>query len=221
VAKAADPYTPRLDVPQGDASTTVALAIAGPDDVLTACAVHPAGGPTVWEADPITLTGGEYRLYWTVTGPGQQASTTQVMAVDPDPDAIPDGFSFATTGDLAAYTGQPIPARARRLLIDASREIERLTKTAVYAVGVDGRPTEPQVRAAFIDATCELVLWWAETGTETGARALFQSASIAGVSLGFGGQAATNPQADRVGPKVWTILLGAGLVGAGGVKTYG
>lgn len=213
---AGEQYTPHLDVAEGDPTTTVTLTVIDPDDndvdvVITA---DDASGQA-FTGDEITLGAGEYLLAWTVTGPG---ATRQVqrLYVDPDPVDIPAGFTFATTGDLARYTGKATTPGARRILVDASREIDRVTKTARYRVDPAGRPTDPDIAAALRDATCELVGWWEETGTATGGRALFTSASIAGVSLGFGGQGqgtSSNPQADRVGPRVWTILLNAGLTG--------
>lgn len=218
---AGEQYTPHLDVPNGDVTTVAALTLLDADDMTSVPAVFRDPDATHWSSAPITLVGGEYRFYWTVAGAGAESSTLQILTVDPDPDAIPAGFSFATVADLVAYTGQSLPPGGRRLLINASREIERITKSAVYRTGPDGRPTDPDLRRALADATCELIGWWDETGTETGARGLFTSAGIAGVSLGFGGQGASNPQADRVGPRVWSILLNAGLLNPGAVQTYG
>jgi hypothetical protein len=218
-----DLHTPRIDVPDGEPGTHAVLAMLDPDDGSATLAVEADPdhqtflGPELRFVEP-----GEWRFLWTVTGAGA-TRITQVVAVDPDPHALPAGFSHATTGDLARYSGKPLPPAARRLLIDASVEIDRLTRTAVYTTDpATGRATDPRLRAALAEATCELIGWWDETGTATGSRALFTSASIAGVSLGFGGGGAqANPQADRIGPRVWSILLGAGLINTGAVGVHG
>jgi hypothetical protein len=221
--QAGDLYTPHIDVTGGDPTTTATLAMLDADDNASTLPVTGDGTGLTFDGPQVPLTaGGEWRFTWTVRKPGAADLVhTDVLLVDPDPAAIPAGFSYATTGDLARYTMTAVPVDARTRLINASREIDRITKSALYATGPDGKAVDPGIRRALADATCELIGWWDSTGTETGDRSLFTSASIAGVSLGFGGSGASNPQADRVGPRVWTILLGAGLVGTTAVGVYG
>lgn len=217
-------HQPRIQIPDAGATTDAALeALTGDDRTLTLPWVADVPG------DMTALTGanvglvvpGEWRFTWTITGPGATVRAEIVM-VDPAPAIRPAGpVPFATTADLATHLGRPIGPDARSLLADATVEIERITKTAVYPVDLAGRPTDTRVAAALRDATCELVAWWDETGTATGARGLFTSASIAGVSLGYGGSGSANPQADRVGPRIWSILLSAGLVDGGAVGVRG
>jgi hypothetical protein len=215
-------YTPRLVLDgSGPDSAVTALDLQDPaDDVvaLTPPAAADTGEPGSFTAAALRLASpGEWRLLWHTTTAGVARTVVQVVDVDPDPGAAPTGFSYATTGDLVAYTGQPLPGGARRALINASREIQRCTRAARYAVDVDGHALDPRIRRDLAEATCELTQWWAETGNDSGASALITNASIAGVSVGYGGRTTGNAQADRVGPRVWTMLLNANLVQAGSV----
>lgn len=220
-----DTYTPHLTVADGDPSTGVLLEVVDGDEQFVLAGLPapddlPATG-TTWAAPPLTLGGpGQWRLTWTITlGSGDTRTVTQVVDVDPDPTADPGGFSHATTGALVRYSGRPLPPDARRKLVAASAEVDRLTRAARYATDPDtGRAVDPAVARTLADATCELVGWWAETGLESGGRALYTSASIAGVSLGMGGSQ-QNPQADRIGPKVWSILQTGGLLQPGAVMS--
>lgn len=218
-----DLLTPRLDVEPSGADTQAALVVIDPDDGRVTLGTRYEQDRAVWFGDQIRLGEvGEWRLWWKVTGTGAD-EVTQLVQVDPGPGDIPEGFSYASTADLVKYTGQPLPADARRSLINASREIDRITVAARYAVDHStGKASDPRIRRALADATCELIGWWSETGMETGGRGLVTNASIAGVSLGFGGGgggSSANTQAGRVGPKVWTILINANLVG--GRPLYG
>lgn len=209
--------TPKLAVDPAGPDTLAVCAMTDPAGDTISIDVTTADGGAHWEGTQLRLSAaGQWRICWAVTGTGA-GSVVQTLDVGPAPGDAPDGFSFATTGDLARYSGEAPSADAGRKLIDASREIERLTRTAVYPVDdADGRPADPDLRRALAEATCELVAWWDETGAGTGAASLITNASIAGVSIGYGGRTQGNAQADRVGPRVWTILLNAGLV-AGGV----
>ncbi|MEV1079873.1 hypothetical protein AB0I98_16750 [Streptomyces sp. NPDC050211] len=68
---------------------------------------------------------------------------------------------FATPADYEAFTGQPAPANATRLLARASRLVTRATKAAIYDTDSAGYPSDPDVRDAFRDATCAQVAEWA------------------------------------------------------------
>jgi hypothetical protein len=224
-------YTPTLTVAGADATTAVGLALVDPYGASTAPAVSgaPAAGDApgwTYAAAPFAWpSAGQWRLDWRVVGPGAEGGPFgALIGVAPDPvagNAADDGggFTYATTADLANYSGQAPPADARRLLVNASREIDRITKSALYAVDPrTGLARDPRVRKALADATCEVIGWWDEIGDTTGARGLITSASIAGVSIGWGGQGqTTNLQKNLIGPRVWTILLDAGLVQSGSV----
>ncbi|WP_309029135.1 hypothetical protein [Streptomyces alfalfae] len=72
------------------------------------------------------------------------------------------GRVFATTVELEAFTGQPAPANASRLLARASRLVSAATKAAIYDTDASGYPSDTDVRAAFRDATCAQVGEWAK-----------------------------------------------------------
>lgn len=222
MAVAGTSYTPSVVRPGCDGATTCSYDIVDGDE--QPAGAGPGGHPdpadaTLWDAAPVDLrVPGEWVCTWTFVGNGAGV-VRQVFTVDPAPDAAVTGFSFATTADYVRHTGRSVPAGLRRSLIAASVEIERITVSARYTVAADGRPTDPQLRTALAEATCELVDWWDETGTESGGRSLITSASIGGVSLGWGGANTKNPQADRVGPKVWSMLMRAGLITPGAVHS--
>lgn len=214
MAVTGDVLTPKLKVEPFADDTEAFLSIASPDLTVDVAVASSDGGHN-WAGEQITFTTeGEWLLDWTVTGTGR-GHVRQTVVVDVPPGYAPDGFSYATTGDLARYTGKPLVPGVKRKLIDATREIDRITRAAVYAVDTHGYAVDTVVRKALADATCELVGWWAETGTETGAAGLITNASIAGVSIGYGGKTQGNAQADRVGPRIWSILLNANLVRPG------
>lgn len=216
---------PTLTVdPFGD-DTAATLQLEDPDGDRVPLSVSTADGGNTWTAGEVRFAaGGRWWLLWHVEGTGGPGDAELPVDVD-DPQPEPVGFSHATTGDYTRHTGLAPDDDTWRQLVAASREIDRATRLAVYATDpVTGRAADPAVAAALAEATCELVTWWQETGLQTGSRALVSSASIGGVSLGFagGGGAQRNPQADRIGPAVWTILIDSGLVGhrprhAGGV----
>lgn len=206
-------YTPTLAVDPHDPTTDATYVLVDPDDGASApiTAVTADDGAT-FTGTPVRMSAaGQWRINWHVTGLGA-IDVTHVVNVDPADSDAPVGFTFATTGDLVTYTGLPLPADARRLLIAASREVERLTRTAVYAVDTSGVPTDAAVAEALRDATCEIVSWGQLTGDPTGAIAAVSSASIGGVSLSFA-KGAGGGVADRLGPALTTILTNANLLG--------
>jgi hypothetical protein len=68
---------------------------------------------------------------------------------------------FATPAEYEAFTGQPAPANASRLLARASRLVSAATKAAIYDTDAAGYATDPDIREAFRDATCAQVAEWA------------------------------------------------------------
>ncbi len=71
------------------------------------------------------------------------------------------GRIFATPAEYEAFTGQPAPANAARLLARASRLVSGATKAAIYDTDASGYPSDADVRDAFRDATCAQVAEWA------------------------------------------------------------
>jgi len=73
---------------------------------------------------------------------------------------------YATPEQLAVWTGEAAPANAARLLRSASLLVRRATLTAVYYTDAQGMPTDPDVAAAFRDATCSQADTWATLGID-------------------------------------------------------
>jgi hypothetical protein len=68
---------------------------------------------------------------------------------------------YATPAEYEAFTGQPAPTNAARLLARASRLVSRDTKAALFEADPAGYPTDPDIRDAFREATCAQVAEWA------------------------------------------------------------
>ncbi|MFH9823012.1 hypothetical protein [Streptomyces bobili] len=75
------------------------------------------------------------------------------------------GRVFATPAEYEAFTGQPAPANADRLLARASRLVSAATKAAVYDTDPAGYPSDSDILEAFRDATCAQVGEWARRDT--------------------------------------------------------
>ncbi|MFI1677060.1 hypothetical protein [Streptomyces sp. NPDC020607] len=71
------------------------------------------------------------------------------------------GRVYATTVELEAFTGQPVPANATRLLARASRLVSAAMKAAIYDTDPAGYPSDTEIRDAFRAATCAQVAEWA------------------------------------------------------------
>jgi hypothetical protein len=123
------------------------------------------------------------------------------------------GRVYATPEQLTAWTGQPAPADAERLLARASEDIEDALLTAEYAVNSTGMPTDPAVVSALADAVCAQVEYQLATGDDgTGASGKWGSVSIGPVSLGDrrdGPQAAGDVD---LAPRAHRALTRAGLL---------
>lgn len=100
---------------------------------------------------------------------------------------------YATRTDLVNYAPAsvmvPDEPEATRVLTRASERIDELLTAigAMYTVdSVTKLPTDANFIQAFKDATCAQVVWWLETGDETGVGAGYTSVSIGRVSLSRG-----------------------------------
>ena len=117
---------------------------------------------------------------------------------------------YATSADLAAYTGTAAPADADRLLLRASQFLDsRVLRACWYAVDDAGLPTDALVAAAFRDAVCAQVQWWGEVGDSTGAAgAGWGSVEIGSVRLGRSVTAVSGADAParQLAPQVWDAL---------------
>ncbi|MEV0413952.1 hypothetical protein AB0I68_24865 [Streptomyces sp. NPDC050448] len=118
---------------------------------------------------------------------------------------------YATPEQLAAWTGQPAPADAERLLARAGEDIDSALLTAVYPVDEDGDPLDPEVRAALANATCAQVEFQLAGGDDgTGAGGQWDSVSIGPVSLS-GRSSRTAAAGVELAPRADRALRRAGL----------
>ncbi|MGW0550560.1 hypothetical protein [Streptomyces altiplanensis] len=69
---------------------------------------------------------------------------------------------YATPVEYEAFTGQPAPANAARLLARASRFVDRAMRAALYDTDAAGYPSDTDVRVAFRDAASTQVSVWAK-----------------------------------------------------------
>lgn len=92
--------------------------------------------------------------------------------------------NYATREQLEAWTGQPAPPDAERLLARASQDVDDALRAALYDTDDDGMPTAPEVAEALADATCAQIEYQrAAFDDGTGAAGRFNSVSIGSVSL--------------------------------------
>ena len=128
---------------------------------------------------------------------------------------------YATEEDLvdAKVT---VPENAAGLLRSASFLIRSSTKTARYRTNGEGMPSEPFISAAFRDATCAQVKFWADMGVDptqgaAGVKPLAASKSINGASVQYSTYVSTAEAranaAGTLGPDAYYILEDAGLLG--------
>jgi hypothetical protein len=120
---------------------------------------------------------------------------------------------YATPEQLAAWTGQPAPADAERLLARASGDVDAALLCAYYATNDAGMPTEPHVVQALADATCAQVEYQLATGDDgTGAAGRWGSVSIGPVSLGDRRDDPRAPGDVDLAPRAHRALMLAGLL---------
>lgn len=208
----------------------LSLDVFGPDTVAVLAVTNPAGAtssPTATATDSTRQTWrarvpypgpGLYRHVWSVTGTGEGVYQPLTVAVGPSVVDDPR-HTYATTADLAKVLHEAPPVDAEVRLRRASAVVDDALFCAVYAVDSDKMPTDPDVAAALNLATCEVVAWWASTGDDgSGAMSSVQSASIAGVSLGYAGgggskgSLSARARASLLGPAALRVLEDAGLI---------
>lgn len=119
---------------------------------------------------------------------------------------------YASPEQLAAWTGNPAPADAERLLARAGEDIDSALLTAVYRVDEDGDPTDRRIAQALADATCAQVEHWLATGDDgTGAAQRWDSVSIGPVSLSGRSSAPSTASGVDLAPRADRALRRAGL----------
>jgi hypothetical protein len=205
-----DIATLTLTVAPSGVDTSATVTVTSPTGVVTSPTTTPNGDRSIWTAQlPLTLPG-EYLIRWVVTGTGAGAEQSAVTARPALPVVVAGPHVYATTADLANFLEKAPPANARRLLWQASRDVERATKTAIYDVDDNGFPTDTAVKAAMRDAVCAQVEWWGETGDSLGAGGQWSSVKIGSVALD--GRAAASGTGGELTPNAVTFLENAGLL---------
>ncbi len=106
-------------------------------------------------------------------------------------------LTYATSADLATWTGATAPDNADALLRTASLIVRRATMTATYSVDETGLPTDADVVDAFRDATCAQAAALAANDVDpaaaaAGAAGEIASSSIGSASISFAGDANTS-----------------------------
>jgi hypothetical protein len=126
-------------------------------------------------------------------------------------------LTYATTAQLAVWTGAAAPTNAAALLRSASLLVRRATLTAIYDVDAQGMPTAPDVAAAFRDATCTQAATWASLGIDPAkgaADTLPVSKSLGSASITYATHGVTTGRADaavQLAQEARLILAEAGL----------
>lgn len=220
------PYVDILAVPGGDVTTHVTAQRISPTRVVTTLTPAPASSDTglTWSVlVPAPDVPGHWWVKYTVTGAGAGVYQQRI-------DVEPSGYlatpprSYATTTDLATYlygtagTPQPLPDDAEGRLGRATQRVDRMLKSAIYPVDDDGEPTEAKHITAMMEAVCEWVAWWEDTGDESGAYSSSGFSATAGrLSLSrtgqTGGQTSSVYGIGWVPAQVLVILDNAGLTG--------
>lgn len=120
---------------------------------------------------------------------------------------------YATPEQLTAWTGQPAPPDADRLLARASEDVDDALLSAVYDTDALGMPTDPKIVAALADAACAQVEYQQATGDDgTGAAGRWDAVSIGPVSLS-GRQSGPQAAGDvDLAPRAHRALKRAGLL---------
>ncbi|MBC9714074.1 hypothetical protein H9Y04_16035 [Streptomyces sp. TRM66268-LWL] len=120
---------------------------------------------------------------------------------------------YATPEQLTAWTGQPAPTDAERLLARASEDVDTALLTACYPTDAAGMPTDPADIDALADATCAQVEYQLATGDDgTGAAGRWDSVSIGPVSLSGRRQAPAAAGDVDLAPRAHRALTRAGLL---------
>jgi hypothetical protein len=120
---------------------------------------------------------------------------------------------YATPEQLTAWTGQPAPADADRLLARASEDIDDALISAVYCTDAAGMPTDPAIVQALADATCAQVEYQQATGDDgTGAAGRWDSVTIGPVSLSGRTDSPAAAGDVDLAPRAYRVLRRAGLL---------
>lgn len=120
---------------------------------------------------------------------------------------------YATPEQLSAWTGQPTPPGAERLLARASEDVDDALLSALYDTDSAGMPTVPATVQALADAVCAQVEYQLATGDDgTGAAGRWDSVSIGPVSLSGRKDGPTAAGDVDLAPRAHRALRRAGLL---------
>lgn len=127
---------------------------------------------------------------------------------------------FATPQQLADYLdpdadpGPAVPpANAQRLLRNASREVSRITLCSEYDTDSGGMPTDADVLAAFVEATCAQAEWLIANGDDAGdGPGGYSEVKVLSITLKRGSKTDSPSGAKASGEDATVILREAGLV---------
>lgn len=120
--------------------------------------------------------------------------------------------AYATPEQLAAWTGQPAPADAERLLARASEDIDSALLAAVYPVDDVGNPLDAEIQIALREATCAQVEYQLAAGDDgTEAVGQWDAVSVGPVSLAGRSTRTSTTGGVELAPRADRILRRAGL----------
>lgn len=132
---------------------------------------------------------------------------------------------YATSTDLATWTGDTAPANVNNLLRSASILVRNATRAALYDVDSSGKPSDTDILKAFNDATCAQAAMWdaakidpSEQGVGVSAPAVVsksmggRSVSYADLSGSVTVQQARAKQTVTLSAEALAILANAGLL---------
>jgi hypothetical protein len=122
---------------------------------------------------------------------------------------------YATSTDLAAYTGSSAPADADALLAKASVFLDSsVFRLCWFTADTNGLPTDTVVAAAFTRAVCAQAAWWGALGDSVGAMGAGWGEIRIGtvqMSRSLTRTGAEDSAARQVAPEVWDVLRSSDL----------
>jgi hypothetical protein len=116
------------------------------------------------------------------------------------------GRVYATSADYATYSGTTPPDDIDRLLARASELLDAEVLTAAWYDTDDmGLPTNTAVAAAFAQAACAQVEFWAAVGEQVDTSGPIQGVTLGSLSIQYGA-GDNRVAAATIGPRVYRAL---------------
>lgn len=127
---------------------------------------------------------------------------------------------YATVDEVEAFTGEPAPSNAAKLIRTASGMVRDITRLARYDTLPNGLPEDDDLRLAMSEAVCAQVESWTVAGIDPVAGVAGREVAVQSQSADGGSVTYTNlPSAEEIRAAVSTlcdlsvsILRDAGLV---------